>query len=83
MPTALQRIQVPVTPDVAKALARAQAMWPDLPASQQLVKLSVAGAGTLSTRPTRHQILRELRGKYTDVYPVGYLDELRDGWDWQ
>ncbi|MCL2653897.1 MAG: hypothetical protein FWD63_08960 [Propionibacteriaceae bacterium] len=82
MPTTLQRIQVSVTPDVAKALARAQAMWPDLPASQQLVKLSVAGAGTFSTRPARHQVLAELRGKYADAYPPGYLDDLRDGWDW-
>jgi len=82
MPTLLDRIQVPITPEVSKALATARALWPELPASRQIARLATVGASSLSTGDARRRAIAELRGKYADAYPPGYLDDLRQGWEW-
>jgi len=83
MPTLLARVQVTVTPDLAAALATARTLWPDLPASQQVVSLATAGAAYLADRhELRYQALQETQGILQDAYPPGYLDDLRQDWQW-
>jgi len=82
MPTTLERIQVTVTPELDKALNTARALWPDLPASQQVTVLATAGARTLSRGwSSRHQAVMETQGSLKGAYPPGYLEELRKDWD--
>jgi len=83
MPTQLDRIQVTVTPDLAAALETARGLWPDLPTSQQVATLAAAGAAYLaSQRDLHHQAIMETKGIMREAYPAGYLDALRDGWQW-
>jgi antitoxin component of MazEF toxin-antitoxin module len=35
----------------------------------------------LSLAERRREVLQRLAGKFTGMYPPGYLDELRDEWD--
>ncbi|QKT08222.1 hypothetical protein HUN08_14215 [Gordonia sp. X0973] len=83
MPTALPRIQVTQTPQVAEALEVAARTWPDVPRSELVTRLMTAGAETLETeradrRARRRRQLDRLRG--TVDYPPAYLDDLRAGW---
>jgi AbrB family looped-hinge helix DNA binding protein len=35
----------------------------------------------LSLAERRREVLRQFAGKFTGMYPPGYLDDLRDEWD--
>ena len=81
MPTTLDRIQVTVTPELARALERARALWPDRPASQLVTSLALAGeAAVAPRRAARRAALAETAGSLAGAYPPGYLEELRKDW---
>ncbi|MFT4136605.1 hypothetical protein [Microbacterium sp.] len=87
MPTALRRIQITRTPEVERALAVGQRMWPDLPLSERIARLAVLGAETASgaeeavrRQQQRREALVRYRGAFADAYPPGYLEELREDW---
>ena len=86
MPTTLPRIQVTQTPALREALELAAEEWPGMPRSELVARLAVEGAEFLSAaraqrRAARRRALDETRGIFgADVYPPGYLEELRNDW---
>lgn len=85
MPTARPRHQVTETEAVARALDLAARRWPTESRGKLLVRLIEAGAESVEVREThsleaRSRILDELAGTFAGVYPVGYLDDLRQDW---
>ena len=85
MPTNRPRHQVTETPDVQRALDLAEREWPDLPRGRLLVRLvTLAGESLAEQRfaqMTSHErLVDETSGKYTDLFPAGYVEELREDW---
>jgi hypothetical protein len=83
MPTARPRYQITETDEVARAIDAAAAKWPGEPRSRLLVRVIAAGGDVLSADAElakRRAALERLRGKYSDAYPPGYLEELRADW---
>lgn len=86
MPTTLTRIQVTQTPALREALELAAEEWPGVPRSELVARLAIEGARVLvgareDRRIARRKALDETRGIFgTDVYPPGYLEELRQDW---
>ncbi|MCE7480717.1 MULTISPECIES: hypothetical protein [Microbacterium] len=86
MPTTLTRIQVTQTPALRDALELAAEEWPGVPRSELVARLAVEGGQSLAAvraarRVARRRALDETRGIFgPDVYPPGYLDDLRKDW---
>ena len=85
MVTALPRIQVTQTPELADALVLAAEEWPEASKSERVARLAKAGGESLAAardarRVDRRRVLEETRGKYSEAYPSGYLKELRQDW---
>lgn len=83
MPTARRRFQVTETPEVARAIDAAAAVWPGEPRSRLLVRVIAAGREALERDAeveSRRVVLRRLSGSYAGEYGPGYLDELRADW---
>jgi hypothetical protein len=85
MPTARPRHQVTETDEVEQALDLAERQWPGESRGQLLVRLIGAGAEAVAESlgaavEARRQRLDALAGKYTGLYPAGYLAELREDW---
>jgi cob(I)alamin adenosyltransferase len=83
MGTALPRIQVTQTPELAAGLGLAAKEWPGASRSELVARLAESGAELLAARRAarraeRRTVLDETRGKYN--YPPGYLAELREDW---
>jgi len=81
----LPRIQVTITDDVGHALDMAEKAWPGRPRSELAAHLMVRGSKTLQEvtdekRRSRRQAIEESRGILNGVYPVDYLDKLREDW---
>lgn len=85
MPTTRPRYQVTETADVAAALDVAEREWPGEPRSRLLIRLVALGRTTLlgaraEAEQARVDAIEETRGKYSDAFPPGYLQELRGDW---
>ncbi|MBD0021429.1 MULTISPECIES: hypothetical protein [Gordonia] len=83
MPTTLKRIQISETASVTRALETAAQEWPDVPRSELISRLIVAGATTLAAtrdarQADRRRALLQVRGSI--AYPDGYLGDLREDW---
>ncbi|MCH9666614.1 MAG: hypothetical protein K0U80_01900 [Actinomycetia bacterium] len=85
MPTTRPRHLVTETDDLAAALDRAAAQWPELSRPQLLVRLALH-ADRLSQdshrerRRRRLAAINDLSGSFTGVYGPDYLRELRSDW---
>jgi hypothetical protein len=85
MPTARPRHQVTETDEVARAPDLAGRQWPGESRGQLLVRLIGTGAEAVAdslgaAAEARRKRLDALAGKYTGLYPAGYLAELREDW---
>lgn len=85
MPTTLRRIQVTRTPEVEGALDVAARLWPTASLSERLARLAALGAQSVSgaeetVRRHRREALDRLRDLTADLYPEGYLEDLREDW---
>lgn len=85
MPTTRPRHQVTETPEIAAALDRAEQRWPGEQRGRLLLRLIAAGDDAESKaaeerRAARLRAIEEAAGKYTGMYPDGYLAELREDW---
>lgn len=85
MPTTRPRHQITETPDIARALDLAARRWPGESRSKLLVRLLRVGSAALDQErdDDRHRQLQAIEatsGKYGDVFPEGYLAELRQDW---
>jgi len=81
MPTTLPRVQVTITPNLARSIERGRSLWPDQPASQLVATLAELGASTLQNRQIRRDAVAETAGVLRDAYPAGYLQQLREDWE--
>lgn len=86
MPTTKPRLQVTETPELTAVLDEACAENPQEPRSQVLARLALAGFAAredseVEKRTARLLALHNLTTKFADVYPPGYLEELRKDWD--
>ncbi len=87
MPTTRPRHSITETDEVAAALEDAALRWPEDRESpgRLLARLLRAGHAAIRRRDAddradRLRSVEEHAGALTGVYPVGYLDELRDDW---
>lgn len=86
MPTTLTRIQVTQTPALRDALELAEEEWPGVPRSELMTRLATAGGESLAARrearrAERRSALESTQGIFgADVYPPGYLEDLRKEW---
>lgn len=85
MPTTRPRHQITETPEIARALDAAARRWPGEPRSRLLVHLVRAGSDALqdsraNEAAERRAALDRLANDYSDLYPDGYLAELRADW---
>lgn len=85
MPTIRPRHQVTETTEVERALDLAAQRWPGEPRSRLLVRLIKAGGSSLEMDlaeeiRARAAAIGDTSGKYVDMFPDGYLAELREDW---
>jgi hypothetical protein len=85
MPTARHRYQVTETEEVARALEAAERRWPGEPRSRLLVRLIAENGqriAELNAEETarKRAAITALAGRFSGMYPPGYLDDLRAEW---
>lgn len=87
MPTTRQRYWVTETDEVAAALKRAAAQWPEDAArpSRLLARLVAEGSEAIApsrqrARERRRRVVERTGGRYTDLYTPGYLEKLHREW---
>ncbi|OZD54373.1 hypothetical protein CH252_08700 [Rhodococcus sp. 06-1477-1B] len=85
MPTTRPRTQVTHTREVEDALRVARERWPDESPSALLTHLVVAGGEAVREAQAERTRARRARvdaiiGRFADLYPEGYLRELREDW---
>ncbi|MFK0402875.1 hypothetical protein ACIQTT_11140 [Microbacterium sp. NPDC090225] len=87
MPTKHPRTNITHTPQVAHAIEVARREWPDeVRESVLLLRLLDEGARVIEARvsgaeSSRRERIDVIAGRYSAVYPVRYLEELREDWD--
>jgi hypothetical protein len=86
MPTARPRYVITETDEVHEALRVAAGRWPEDKESPRVLLLHLVETGLVALRregdipdPRRRAVL-ESAGSFGDLYPEGYLDELRRDW---
>jgi hypothetical protein len=85
MPTDRPRTQITHTPQVERALALAGQRWPGEKPGALLLHLIAEGADALQSgdetvADEHRRRVREMAGKYDDLYEPGYLENVREGW---
>jgi hypothetical protein len=81
VPTTRPRHTITETDEIARALDVAERRWPGESRSRLLAHLVEAGAEALEDeRQRRLRAIEETAGIFEDVYPPGYLEELRKDW---
>lgn len=87
MPTTRPRYTLTETDALAQALERAARRWPEDAGSKTrlLLRLIETGADAIehdreALRQRRIEAIKATSGKFTGLYPPGYLEELRREW---
>ena len=86
MPTIKPRIQVTETPELARALAVAEELWPGESKSTQVCRLAELGSASAVEARTRRllqvqEIQKYVRAHLGGVYEGATISELRDMWE--
>ena len=81
MPTTRARHLLTETDEIAQAIDAALPLYPGTSRADILRRLIHIGFETITDQHVRHRIVvRELAGRYPGLYPVGYLDGIREDW---
>ncbi len=87
MPTTRHRYQITETEKLAQALDDAARQWPEDAENRPKLLLRLVEEGHSALKNEREERLRARReaiaasaGKFGDLYPPGYLAELREDW---
>jgi hypothetical protein len=81
VPTKLARHTVSETPDVARALDAAAAVWPGETRSRLLRRLILTGGQVIQHEPDyRRRMVAKWSGFLADAYPPGAAAALKDEW---
>ena len=81
VPTARPRHVLPETDDLAEAIDAAATQYPGESRADVLRRLVRLGAETIAEQQHRHRrAVIDRAGRYSGLYPAGYLDALRDEW---
>jgi hypothetical protein len=80
-----QCIEIDHTPDIARALRVAGVLWPNEQPATLLAKLIAQGAALIESSEEYTVALRRLQleavsGRFSELYPPGYLEVEREGW---
>lgn len=87
MPTTRPRYPITETPEISEALAVAARRWPDDRDKPRLLLLHLIAEGADAVRAEkdariakRREAIERTAGSATDLFPPGYLEELREDW---
>jgi hypothetical protein len=81
MPTTRPRHLLTETDDIAAAIDAAAHLYPGTSRADILRRLIHIGFETITDEQVRHRIIvRELAGRFSGLYPDGYLADLREEW---
>ncbi|GAB7006379.1 hypothetical protein JCM18899A_38520 [Nocardioides sp. AN3] len=86
MPTARPRYAITETDQIHEALRVAAEQWPEDKENPRVLLLHLVETGLVALRregripDPRRQAVLETAGAFGDLYPGGYLDDLRQDW---
>ena len=81
MPTTRPRHLLTETDDIAEAIDAAAPLYPGASRADILRRLVLVGCEAITDRQARHRlVVRDLAGRFSGLYPDGYLDDLREEW---
>lgn len=87
MPTTRPRYQITETEKLAQALDAAAREWPEDAENRATLLLRLVEEGHLVLKQHREELLQTRRaairataGTFSDLYPPGYLADLREDW---